>query len=400
VSTFAPLRHRSFATLWVASFVSNVGTWMGNVGLGYHVASTTGRATWTAVIAAAGFLPAAVLGPIGGALADRLDRRLVLTATNLASAVVLASMALAVANDLDVGVLAILSLAGGASGAIGFPVYQSMIPDLVPNELLVSAVGLGSAQFNLGRVIGPVIAGVTIDLAGVEAALVIDSVTFLAVVIGLALVRVPGPRHGDRVSIRRSIATGARALHADEALWSTFRVMSLALLVTSAFIGLVSFMATDVLDGDERTTSILVTAQGGGAVVGALSIGRLTESFGRHRMFVGALWALPVALVLYGSAPNVWAMAPALALVGACYLLVINSCIAMSQLRAAPEVRGRVVSLFIAMLGALFPISAFVQGRLADDVGLRAVTIGSGVVFAAVIAGLTALRPKLLDAIG
>jgi MFS family permease len=400
VSTFAPLRHRSFATLWVASFVSNVGTWMGNVGLGFHVASTTGQATWTAVIAAAGFLPAFVLGPLGGALADRLDRRRLLTLTNLASAVVLGSMAVAVGRDADVSVLAVLALLGGACGAIGFPVYQSMIPDLVPNELLVSAVGLGSAQFNLVRVIGPAIAGITIDIAGVETALAVDAASFLAVVAGLALVSVPGPRPGDRSSIIAAIVAGARALRSDEVLWATFRVMSLALLITSAFIGLVSFMATDVLDGDERTTSILVTAQGLGAVIGALSIGRLTDAFGRHRMFVGALWALPVALVLYGAAPNVWAMAPALAMVGACYLLVINSCIAMSQLRAAPEVRGRVVSLFIAMLGALFPVSAFVQGRLADDVGLRAVTIGSGVVFAAVIAGLTALRPKLLDAIG
>src|ERR1700722_5911688 len=136
-----PLRSRNFALIWSAALVSNVGTWMQTVALGILVFARTGQPAWTGLVAAAGFLPIGVLAPLGGAMADRLDRRRWLMVTTLAEMTFAALLAaLASVGDDPPGVLVLFSFLGGASGAIGFPAYQAMVPDLVPPEDLLGAV--------------------------------------------------------------------------------------------------------------------------------------------------------------------------------------------------------------------------------------------------------------------
>ncbi len=133
LTSLRPLRSRNFALIWSAALVSNVGSWMQTVALGVLVFARTGQPGWTGLVAAAGFVPIGLLAPVGGALADRLDRRRWLIVTTLAEtafAVVLA--VLAAAHHDPPGVLVVLSFLGGAAGAIGFPAYQAMVPDLVP----------------------------------------------------------------------------------------------------------------------------------------------------------------------------------------------------------------------------------------------------------------------------
>ena len=153
LASLRPLRSRNFALIWSAALVSNVGSWMQTVALGVLVFARTDQPGWTGLVAAAGFLPIGLLAPVGGALADRLDRRRWLIVTTLAEMTFATVLAVLAATRHDPpGVLVALSFLGGASGAIGFPAYQAMVPDLVPNEDLLGAVSLSSAQFNLGRV--------------------------------------------------------------------------------------------------------------------------------------------------------------------------------------------------------------------------------------------------------
>ena len=123
----------------------------------------TGQPAWTGLVAAAGSLPIGLLAPIGGALADRFDRRRWLIATTLAEMSFATMLAVLAAVGVDrPAVLVLFSFLGGASGAIGFPAYQAMVPDLVPADDLLGAVSLSSAQFNLGRVVGPALAGLAL----------------------------------------------------------------------------------------------------------------------------------------------------------------------------------------------------------------------------------------------
>jgi len=163
LASLRPLRSRNFALIWSAALVSNLGSWMQTVALSVLVYARTDKPAWAGLVAAAGFVPIGLLAPVGGALADRLDRRKWLILTTLAEtlfAVILAVLA-GLHHDPP-WALVILSFLGGACGAIGFPAYQAMVPDLVPKEDLLGAVSLSSAQYNLGRVIGPALAGLVL----------------------------------------------------------------------------------------------------------------------------------------------------------------------------------------------------------------------------------------------
>ena len=163
LASLRPLRERNFALIWSAALVSNVGTWMQAVALGVLVYQRTHQPGWTGLVAAAAFVPIGLFSPVGGALADRLDRRrwlIVTTFAEMAFAATLAALA-AIGHDPP-GTLVLLAFCGGAAGSIGFPAYQAMVPDLVPKEELLAAVAMSSAQFNLGRVIGPALAGIAL----------------------------------------------------------------------------------------------------------------------------------------------------------------------------------------------------------------------------------------------
>ena len=378
----APFRSRSYTILWTGALVSNIGTWMETVALSYYVADTTGKASWAAIVGAAGFLPSAVLGPIGSAMSDRLHRGRILVVTNALSAVLAATLAIVVSSGRATpAIIAVLSLCTGSVGAFGFPAFQNALPRLVPREHLVAAVGLSNAQWNLGRIIGPSLAGVAIALGGIGAALWCNAVSFLAV-IGCVLAVHLEPSTGRRQPVWGALMDGVRFARANADMRRMIPLMVITILIGSPFVAFVSQMATVVFDGDERATSLLVAAQGVGAVVGAVTLGWATHRFGLWRVMAGSIAVFAGALVLYGSAPALWVAAIGVAGCGFGYGLSFTTFAGLSQQAASEDMRGRVLAVNTFILGALYPLGALVQGWLADRVGLPWVTAGSGVLLA------------------
>jgi MFS family permease len=384
-ASVAPFRSRNFTLMWFGALLSNVGTWMETVALGYYVADTTGKASWSAIVAAAGFVPGAILGPIGSAMADRLRRQRVLIATNLASAVVAAALAIWVSGgDATPLGIAMLGFLAGSVNAFGFPSFQTSLPDLVPREHLVAAVGLSNAQWNLGRIIGPTLAGLTISLGGIQLALWCNAISFFGVIVAVSLVHFP---HRDPVRrpIFTALADGVRFARATPAMRRMLVVMIAVIGLGSPFIAFVSQMATNVFGGDERSTSLLVTCQGVGAVIAAFTLGSTTNRLGGRRVMLVASFTMSGALVLYGSAPVLWLAAPCLTLLGLSYGFAFTSFAGVAQQHAPDEMRGRVLAVNSFVLGVLFPVGTLVQGALADLASLRAITIASGVTLAVVL---------------
>ena len=133
--SLAALKHRPYARLWTGAFVSNIGTWMETVAIGIYVTEATGQAAWTGTVAAAGFVPIALLGPVGGALADRMSRRVLLMTTTLVQTGLAALLTtLFVIGAPSAPVVTLIVFAGGIASALGFPAFQAMLPDLVPEE--------------------------------------------------------------------------------------------------------------------------------------------------------------------------------------------------------------------------------------------------------------------------
>jgi MFS family permease len=384
--------------------VSNVGTWMQAVAVGALLISRTGQATWAVAVAAAAFLPIGLLSPVGGALADRVARRPVLIGGNAAAAAIAVALALLVRSGTSPGVLVALVTAQGAASALIGPFQQAILPDLVPAGEFLPAVALNSAQWNLGRIAGPALAGSVIAGFGYPVAFDANAVSFLAVVAVLPLVALAPPAGSAGDGLLASLRAGLAAARAEPGCWAAVWTMGLVALIASPFIALVPAMALRVAGaGGARAvaadTGLLTTAQGIGAVAGALSLAGLAARFGRGRVLAGSLAALPVALVAYGSAQDLWWAAAGLFGVGLVYIGVLSGLSTVVQLRAPAEFRGRVLSLYLVALGVAYPVGALAQGPVADWIGIGWTTVGTAALVALVLGAAAALRPAAARAL-
>jgi predicted MFS family arabinose efflux permease len=199
------------------------------------------------------------------------------------------------------------------------------------------------------------------------------------------VVKVP-QRFGERRAVFASLADGIRFARGNAEMRSMLVVMIAVVLIASPFIAFVSQMATNVFDGEASATSLLVTAQGVGAVIAAFSLGAVSARFGLRQLMAWASAALCVALAAYGYAPVIWLSAIALAVVGLTYGWAFTSFAGVAQRAAPDEMRGRVMAVNMFVLGLGHPVGTLVQGQLADASSLRAVTAGSGVLLAGVLA--------------
>ena len=397
----SPLRHRRYAALWTGAFASNIGTWMESVAVGILVTKATGQAGWAGLVAAAAFVPNAFLGPIGGALADRVPRRALLLGTTAVQAMLAAGLTTLAAFDAaQPWAVTLIVLASGCAGALGFPAYQSMMPDLVPREDLTGAIALGAAQWNLGRVIGPALAGIVIGLGGFEWAFAVNTVSFLAVIVAIAPIRLPAPRPREGESIAGAIRDGARYARREAGIRPLMTYLAINSLFAAPFIALIPAVALKVFDAERVGTAALVTAQGAGAVAMALTLGILTARWGHRHVLLGLITVLPATLVLYALAPTLELAVVAIVLVGAVYLGCLSSFMTITQLRAPNELRGRVMSAIMVLLGTLYPLGSVVQGAIADEIGLRATTVAAAVILAGIFFAIRLLRPEFDRALG
>ena len=397
LSALQPFRHRSFTLLWAGGFVSYVGSWMQTVAVGALVVSNTGSATWAVLVAAGAFLPIGLLSPIGGALADRIARRPVLVAGNLAAAgtAVLLAVLVAAGRDSPGALVALVTLQGSVSALIG-PFQSAILPDLVPPREFLAATSLNSAQFNLGRIVGPALAGATVAAFGYPVAFVANAVSFLAVVLALLFVRL-GPPGGQATGLFTSVREGLTAARRQPSCWAAIGTIAVVAFLASPFIALVPVMADHVTDGGSRavaqTTAILTTAQGAGAVVGALLLPPLAAFLGRGRLLAWNLAVLPPVLIAYGASQAKWAAAVLLFLVGLVYIGVLSGLTTVVQLRAPQAYRGRVLSFFLVALGVAYPLGSLVQGPVIDWIGLGWTTAGTSILLSLIMAAV-ALRKR------
>jgi MFS family permease len=388
--------------VWSSAFVSNIGSWMQTVVLGFVVTHRTHNPLWSGAVAAAVFIPIGVLSPVGGALADRLDRRRWLITTTVGEALFAGVLAvLAGTGHAASWALVLVAFLGGVSAAVGFPTYQAMIPDLVPAPDLLGAVSPSSAQYNLGRVIGPALAGVVLYLGSASWAFAVNALSFGAVVGALAVIRLPDRvvTTVDGVGMFRRIAAGARIAAREPGCRSAIILIGIVALIGSPFIALVPAVAITGLHQGAGATSVLVTAQGVGAVCGALVLASLAVVLGR-RLLVGALLAFPLALVVYGLASSLWWATIGIALVGVSYIGVLTGLNTVVQRRAPIEARGRVLGLYMMVLGVIYPIGSVIEGAIAHIVGVGAVTVVSGVLLFVIMAIIGLLRGPLFGALG
>ena len=405
LSRFSSLRafgHRDFVHVWSGALVSNIGTWMETLALGVFVTTVTGRAEMTGAIAALTYLPPALLSPVGGALADRFDRRTwvmmgALVQMGLAGVLAL----LAFTGTLTVPAVAVISLLNGCANALTGPAFSALVSQVVPAEDLYSAVGLNSAQYNLGRIVGPALAALVLATWGISWALLVNALSFLAVVVAVWNVEARGAPRGSQPceDLWGGIVRGVKVATTDPGLFLAMSATLMLSVLVAPFIGLVPVFAIRVFHEGAAATSLLVMGQGVGAVTAAVVLGPVVERLGRRKLLEGCLWLLGPMAAVYWMAPTLHLAALAIVGMGALYMATLTSINTLCQLRVPRELQARISSLYSMMLSLGYSVGVWAQGALADRLQVRWVTGGCALAFFALVLTLRWLRPRAFDAV-
>jgi len=384
-ASFAPLRHRSFAFALTSSFVSSIGTWMQTVALGIYLTETTHNALWLGILTVAAWTPSIIGAPLGGFVADRWNRQRWIQANNLIMAGTASALAtLTLTGHLSPRLIVVLAVVEGLASSSSWAAWQSLLPDLVERDEVLAAVSLSSAQFNMGRIIGPLLASVALTVGSVGVCFALNAASFVFVVAMFAFVRTPNrPTVTSPVQPFRDLVHGARM--AWRVRGCRYPIMGIAVvaLTVSPFIALVPSMAIQVLHAGKVGTSWLVTAQGVGAVVGALTLPGVARRTSRIYVLSASLVTAALAEALYGLAPDLGLAMAALVVLGGAYVGILTGLNTSVQLHAPVSERARILSLYTLSLSLAYPLGALVQAAFARTYGVRVVSVvGAGALLA------------------
>ena len=340
------------------------------------------------------FAPLALLGPLGGVLADRFDRvRLLAADQAFMMLVALGLTAAELASVAGPGVLLAASLGLGLGFAVAAPSWQATIPRLVAPEMLTSAIALNSTKMSLARIAGPAAGGLLLAQVGAAGVFAVNALSYSAVLTALwALAKLveAAPSRGGREGVHRQLAEGVRyAAHDPVIRWLLIGVLAVSFVATP-LIALLPAYAHDVLGGDASTLGLLTAALGAGALVGSLLLAQLGDRVATPALVGGSIVALAGLTAAVGFAPGLALTAAAVLGTGLCRLGTVAASNTRLQARADDGYRGRVMGLFMLGFGAAYPVGALLVGTLADLWGVQAVTLGMGALTG--VAGVTVWR--------
>lgn len=366
------LTHRNFRLLWLGALTSSIGTWMQKVAQAWLIVTLTGSSSayYLGLDSFAGEMPILLFTLIGGVVADRRDRRhMMLTSQIVQMTVAFILAALVFTGAIKVWMVITLSFISGCGQAFGGPAYQSLIPTLVGKEHLPNAVALNSIQFNLARVIGPIVAGVTLASFGMVACFGMNGISFLFVIAAILALR---DVHVPPMATEGMVDQMKGGLRYVRHSYNLKAVMALGF--TGAFLGLplltfLPVIVKDVFQQDVGFYSRLMTFSGAGAVTGALVVAYI----GKHR-HIGRL--MLIFLGLFGTAMASFSLSrsPALSaailfIAGALLVMCFSLTTSLAQLLAPSELRGRVVSIYMLAFRGGSPLGGLASGWLVTQVG-------------------------------
>jgi predicted MFS family arabinose efflux permease len=363
-----------FRLLWAGAFLSSVGTWIQDVALSWIIHSRMKDPFYLGLRSFAQEVPLLAFMLLGGAVADRIDRRLILLSSQwfqMAMAVLLGVLFLS--DRLGIGAIVLIAFATGVVQSQSAPTYQAVITSLVPRDRIANAIALNSLQFNLSRAIGPVVAGLLLAQAGAGWCFGANALSFTGVILALWTISFPPPPARPRESLAQSLRAGLRHV------WAAPRLRAITLLAaTASFLAfpLITYLpviAGDVLKTGASGYSLLLTSVGLGAIAGAIGTAQRGSAEGRGRIMLFAFAAF--GLVTVGASLSRWQWLSMTLLVGSGFTLTtaFSTLNSLVQEMAPEALRGRVLSIFGLAFRGGGPIGSLVAGSLVRAAGAPAV---------------------------
>ena len=375
-SAWDALRYPVFRSLWIATVVSNIGAWMYNAASGWLMTSLNPSPLMVSLVQVANSLPLFLFALPAGALADMLDKRRLILALEILTTVLSAVFALLVTvHVVSPTLLLVFILVLGTLSALETPAWQAIVPLLVPESALSSAVAVNSVGVNISRVIGPAITGGLIVGLGIAAPFWLDAFSNAGVIGVIFRWRPPARATAHALpaeSLTGAIRTGVRYARYHRALRATLARSVGFFLFASAYWALLPLVARSQLQGGPTLYGTLLAAIGAGAVGGALFLPRMRARLGANGVVMLGEAGTAAALVLFGLAHQPWVALIACLLAGVSWIAVLAILNVSAQTVLPDWVRGRGLAVYVTVFFGTLTLGSALWGLAAEHLGLPA----------------------------
>lgn len=399
--TFKAFSYRDYRLLWAGAFTSSIGTWMQEVAQNWLILTMTGSAFLLGLDAFLGDAPFLLFSLFGGVLADRRDRRKILLSSQLvqlSSAFLLAGLIWG--HHVHVWMILSLSFVVGLAQSFGGPAYQALVPTLVDRKDLSNAVALNSIQFNLARVIGPVLAGIAFYKLGAAACFGLNGLSFLAVIAALLLLRGGAPVAPASEPVWQSLKTGLRAVRDAKQLRGLIGMSFAGSFCAMPLVTFLPYVAQKIFHRDAKGYSGMLAVFGIGAVIGAIGVASLGNV--RHKAIIAIVTQMTFGglMVAFSFSRNQVLSSAILFVAGAALMIIFAMFMTLVQSNVEDHLRGRVVSIYSLAFRGAMPLGNLVAGVVGAAIsvpkmlmidGLVLVILGSIVLLRHDPNGMTAL---------
>ena len=376
---FKAFQYRDFRNLWLGACTSSIGTWMQIVAQNWLVLELTNSPRMLGLDSFLGQIPIFLLSLIGGVVADRFDRRHLL----IGSQVLQMTCAFSLAGLYGFGFLKVwhilcLSFTIGIAQAFGGPAYQALVPSLVAKEDVPNAIAMNSIQFNLARIIGPILGGLARNNLGVTWCFLLNGMSFVAVIISLFSIpmRVLPAKTGE--SVLQSMKQGFAFIRTKEAMASLIVLAFSMTLLAYPLIVMLPVMVKDVLHGDSRVFDRMMVISGAGSVAGALLVAAAGHVKRKGLFALILITILGVLMTCFGLSSNIWVSGFFIFLFGAVMVSCFSMIASLVQLITPDDMRGRVMSVYNVAFRGGMPFGSLAAGQTAETFSAPIAVVANG----------------------
>jgi MFS family permease len=388
------LRHRNFQLFFAGQLISLIGTWMQTVAQSWLVYRLTGSTLLLGTVAFASQIPVFLVAPVGGTVADRMNRHRVVITTQVASMVLAFILAvLTLTHRIQVWEVMVLAASLGVVNAFDIPARQAFLMDMVGREDLMNAIALNSSMFNGARILGPAVAGIVVAWVGEGWCFFANAVSYIAVIAGLLMMKIEHPaKLANEGSPIEHILEGFRFVLGAAPMRAILLLLGLVSLVGMPYSVLMPVFAREILHGGARELGWLMGATGVGALLGALSLAARAGLKGLSRVIAMCAGGFGISLILFSFSTRFWLSMTLLIPVGFTMMVQMAASNTLLQSMVPDQLRGRVIAVYSMMFMGMAPFGAFFAGAVAHRIGAPWTVAIGGV---ACIAGAIAFRMNL-----
>ena len=397
------LKYRNYRLFFGGQIVSLVGTWITTTATSWLVYRLTGSALLLGVVGFAGQFPAFLLGPFSGVVVDRWNRHRLLVVTQTVSMMQSFSLAaLTLSGHISVGWIVALNLVQGVVNAFDMPGRQAFLIQMIENKQdLGNAIALNSSMVNAARLIGPSIAGVVIAAVGEGWCFFIDGVSYVAVITALLMMHIARDGHGavSRPRALHQFIEGFTYAFGFHPIRSIIMMLAVVSLVGVPYSVLMPIFAADVFHGGPHTLGFLMTASGGGALVGALWLASRKSVVGLGRVIAigGSLFGS--GLICFSFSRVLWIATPFMILTGFGFMTQMAASNTVIQTIVDDEKRGRVMSFYMMAFLGTVPFGSLIAGSLSARFGAPHTLLAGGICCTAAAASFAYALPSIRAAV-